>query len=41
MDDFRSSFNYSIDPGMNRMKKAKFSLAGLVGLLDQYDIEVE
>ena len=39
--DFRSSFNYSFDPGMNRMKKAKFALAGVVGLLDQYDIEVE
>jgi fluoroquinolone resistance protein len=39
--DFRSSFNYSIDPGMNRMIKAKFSLAGVVGLLDKYDIEVE
>jgi len=39
--DFRSSFNYSIDPEMNRMKKAKFSSAGVVGLLDKYDIEVE
>ncbi len=39
--DFRSSFNFSIDPEINRIKKAKFSLAGLVGLLDKYDIEIE
>jgi fluoroquinolone resistance protein len=39
--DFRSSFNYSIDPEMNRLKKAKFSLAGIAGLLDKYDIEIE
>jgi len=39
--DFRSSFNYSIDPEMNRMKKARFSLAGVVGLLDKYDVDVE
>jgi fluoroquinolone resistance protein len=39
--DFCSSFNYSIDPEMNRIKKARFSLAGIAGLLDKYDIEVE
>ncbi len=39
--DFRSSFNYSIDPEFNRIRRAKFSLAGLAGLLDKYDIEVE
>jgi len=39
--DFRTSFNYSIDPGMNRMSKARFSLAGVAGLLDKYDIEVD
>jgi uncharacterized protein YjbI with pentapeptide repeats len=39
--DFTSSFNYSIDPEQNRIKKAKFSLAGLVGLLEKYDIEIE
>ena len=39
--DFRSSFNYSIDPEMNRIKKAKFSFAGITGLLNKYDIEVE
>ena len=39
--DFRTSYNYSIDPEMNRVKKAKFSLQGLAGLLGKYKIEVE
>jgi uncharacterized protein YjbI with pentapeptide repeats len=39
--DFRTSFNYSIDPEMNRVKRAKFSLPGIAGLLDKYDIEIE
>jgi fluoroquinolone resistance protein len=39
--DLRTSFNYSIDPKRNRIKKAKFSAAGIIGLLDKYDIEVE
>jgi fluoroquinolone resistance protein len=39
--DFRTAFNYSIDPELNRMKKAKFSRSGIVGLLDKYDIEIE
>ena len=39
--DFRTSFNYSIDPGKNRIKKAKFSLAGIAGLLEKYDIEID
>jgi fluoroquinolone resistance protein len=39
--DFRTSNGYSIDPEMNRIKKAKFSLEGVAGLLDKYDIEVE
>jgi fluoroquinolone resistance protein len=39
--DFRSSYNYSIDPAINKIKKAKFSLAGVTGLLNKYDIEVE
>lgn len=39
--DFRSSFNYSIHPESNRIKKAKFSLPGVIGLLDQYNIEIE
>jgi fluoroquinolone resistance protein len=39
--DLRTSFNYSIDPENNRIKKAKFSLAGAIGLLDKYDIDIE
>jgi fluoroquinolone resistance protein len=39
--DFRTSYNYSIDPEKNRLKKARFSAAGIVGLLDKYDITVE
>jgi uncharacterized protein YjbI with pentapeptide repeats len=39
--DFVSSFNYSLDPEMNRIKKAKFSISGAVGLLTKYDIEIE
>ena len=38
--DFRSAINYSINPGMNRIRKAKFSLAGITGLLDTYGIEI-
>jgi uncharacterized protein YjbI with pentapeptide repeats len=38
--DFRTSFNYSIDPQTNRIKKAKFSLSGIAGLLHKYDIEI-
>jgi len=39
--DFRTSFNYTIDPDANRIKKAKFSLSGAAGLLDKYDIIIE
>jgi Pentapeptide repeats (8 copies). len=39
--DFRTSFNYSFDPEKNRIKKARFSLAGIAGLLDKYDIEID
>lgn len=39
--DLRTSFNYSINPEVNRLKKAKFSLSGLPGLLDQYELEVD
>jgi len=38
--DFRSSFNYSINPEINRIKMAKFSVSGLPGLLEKYDIEI-
>ena len=39
--DFRNSFNYSIDPELNRIKKAKFSLSGIAGLLVKYDLEID
>jgi uncharacterized protein YjbI with pentapeptide repeats len=39
--DFRTSYNYSIDPENNYIKKAKFSLPGICGLLDKYDIEID
>ena len=39
--DFRTSGNYSINPETNRIKKAKFSVTGITGLLDKYDIEIE
>ena len=38
--DLRTSFNYSIDPEINKLKKAKFSLAGIPGLLEKYDIDI-
>ena len=39
--DFSTSQHYSIDPELNKIKKASFSLHGLAGLLDKYDIVIE
>lgn len=39
--DLRTSYHYSIDPELNRIKKAKFSVLGVAGLLGKYDIEIE
>lgn len=39
--DLRTSFGYSIDPELNKIKKAKFSIHGIAGLLDKYNIEIE
>lgn len=39
--DFRSSINYAIDPEANRIRKAKFSREGALGLLSKYDIGIE
>jgi uncharacterized protein YjbI with pentapeptide repeats len=39
--DLRSSYNYSVDPETNDIRKARFSLPGIVGLLDKYEIEIE
>lgn len=39
--DFSSSRNYNIDPDQNKIKKAIFSIEGILGLLSKYDIEVK
>jgi uncharacterized protein YjbI with pentapeptide repeats len=39
--ELRTSYNYSIDPEINRIKKARFSISGVPGLLEKYDIEIE
>lgn len=39
--DFRTAFNFSIDPEKNILKKARFSPAGIRGLLGKYDIVIE
>jgi uncharacterized protein YjbI with pentapeptide repeats len=39
--DLRTAFHYSIDPEINKVKKAKFSMAGLPGLLSKYGIHIE
>ena len=36
--DFTSSYSFMVDPELNQMKGAKFSLDGLPGLLTKYDI---
>lgn len=39
--DFRTAYHYSIDPTVNRMKKARFSKDRLAGLLERFDIIAE
>jgi uncharacterized protein YjbI with pentapeptide repeats len=39
--DFRTSYNYTIDPEINRIKKARFSISGVSGLLEKYDLDIE
>jgi len=39
--DFTTAINYAFDPEKNRIKKAKFSLPAVTGLLSKYDIEIE
>ncbi len=38
--NFTTSYNFTIDPEKNTLKKAKFSSAGLIGLLQNYGITV-
>lgn len=39
--DFRTAQNYQIHPELNRIKKAKFSYPGVLGLLMGYGIVIE
>ena len=39
--DFRTARNYSFDPELNKMKKAKFSMESVIGLLAKYNLEIE
>ncbi len=39
--DFRTSYNYTIDPASTKLKKAQFSIAGLKGLLAKHEIIVQ
>jgi fluoroquinolone resistance protein len=39
--DFTTNRNFSIDPQLNLVKKAKFSAGGLAGLLTRFDIVIE
>jgi uncharacterized protein YjbI with pentapeptide repeats len=39
--DLRTSYNFIIDPDSNILKKARFSVHGLPGLLAKYDIRIE
>ncbi len=38
--DFSTSYDYAFDPEKNKIKKAIFSVDGLKGLLEKYDIVV-
>jgi hypothetical protein len=39
--DFRTAYNYSLDPENNKLKNARFSGPGVLGLLDKYDIKID
>ncbi|MNL55584.1 Pentapeptide repeats (8 copies) [compost metagenome] len=36
-----TAINYAIDPELNDIKKARFSIHGIPGLLNKYDIKIE
>jgi len=38
--NFKTAYNYKIDPEFNPMRKAQFSNDGIIGLLDKYDIKI-
>ena len=39
--DFRTAKNYAFDPEINKIKKARFSMPDVVGLLTKYNIDIE
>jgi len=39
--DLRTSFNYTLDPEQNRIKRTRFSSFGLAGLLRKYDLDID
>ncbi|WP_205503619.1 pentapeptide repeat-containing protein [Rufibacter psychrotolerans] len=39
--DFRTAYHYTLDPELNRVRKAKFSAQGALGLLAKYDLDVQ
>ena len=38
--DMSTAYHFSIDPERNKIKKAKFSIEGLPGLLEKYDLNI-
>ncbi len=38
--DFRTAFNYSINPTANNLRKARFSYPSVLGLLDSFGVKV-
>ena len=38
--DLKTSYNFTIDPEKNRLKKAKFSKENIRGLLEKYNIDI-
>ena len=39
--DLRTAHHYTINPENNRIKKARFSISGIAGLLNKYQIQIE
>ncbi|WP_085537327.1 pentapeptide repeat-containing protein [Massilibacteroides vaginae] len=39
--DLRTAYNFTLDPEGNRIKKAAFSLSGLPGLLNKYELNID
>jgi fluoroquinolone resistance protein len=39
--DFRTAYNFGLDPELNKVKGARFSTDGLVGLLGKYALRID